>query len=93
MLSAELLAILCCPETHQPLTLASAQALEAVNRRIAAGGVKNRSGESVSEKLEGALIRSDGQLLYPVRGGIPVMLIDQAIPLLSEETMFLLRNL
>jgi uncharacterized protein YbaR (Trm112 family) len=33
------------------------------------------------EKLEGGLVRADGKVLYPMRGEIPVMLIDEAIPL------------
>ena len=31
--------------------------------------------------LEGGLLRADGKVVYPIRNGIPVMLIDEAIPL------------
>lgn len=93
MLNAELLAILCCPETHQSLTPASASVVEAVNKRIAAGAVKNRANETVTESIDSGLVREDGQFLYPVRKEIPIMLIDQAIPLVSDETMFFVRNL
>ena len=81
MIDAELLKILCCPETHQDLRLADQSLVEKLNTQIAAGALKNRSGQPVSEKLEAGLIRSDGQFLYPVRQDIPVMLVDEAIPL------------
>jgi uncharacterized protein YbaR (Trm112 family) len=35
----------------------------------------------VTEQIEGGLLRADGKVLYPVRSHIPVMLIDEAIPL------------
>ncbi len=51
MIDPELLKIMCCPETHQPIALA-----------------------------ESSLIQ-DRKFLYPIRGDIPIMLIDEAIPL------------
>ena len=43
--------------------------------------MKNRGGEAVKAPLEGALVRSDGQRAYPIRDGIPRLLIDEGIPL------------
>ena len=40
-----------------------------------------RGGEPVEKELTEALIREDGQVLYPVDEGIPVMLIDESIEL------------
>lgn len=45
---AGLLPILCCPETHQPLALAGAPALEKLNAQIAAGRLRNRAGRIVA---------------------------------------------
>ena len=84
MIDAELLKILCCPETHQELRLAEAELIDGLNKRSAAGALKNRSGVVVSEKLDGGLVRADGKFLYPIRQQIPIMLIDEAIPLASE---------
>ena len=81
MLDADLLKILCCPETHQPLTVAGPDAIEKLNQRIQAGAVQNRAGQRVMNKIEAGLVRQDGKLLYPIRSDIPVMLIDEAIPL------------
>lgn len=81
MLNPELLKILVCPETKQPLTLADARILERVNLAVAGGYLRNRGGERVKERIEEALVREDGGVLYPVRENIPVMLLDEAIPL------------
>jgi uncharacterized protein len=81
MISPELLEILCCPETRQCLAPADADLLNQLNARIAAGTLRNRGGKLVTEKLEAGLLRSDGECLYPIRQNIPVMLVDEAIPL------------
>lgn len=77
----ELLEILCCPETHQSLSIAPEAVVAELNRGIASGTLSTRRGEIVKESLESGLIRSDGQVLYPVRHGIPVMLISESIAL------------
>jgi len=81
MIDPDLLKILCCPETHQELKLADQQLLDKLNEQITAGTLKSRAGTQVTDKLEGGLIRADRKFLYPVRQDIPVMLIDEAIPL------------
>jgi uncharacterized protein YbaR (Trm112 family) len=43
--------------------------------------MKTRGGSAVAESIEAGLVREDGRILYPVRDGIPVMLIDEAFPL------------
>jgi uncharacterized protein len=35
----------------------------------------------VTEPLDGGLVRADQKILYPIRENIPVMLIDEGIPL------------
>jgi uncharacterized protein len=77
----ELLDMLCCPETKQDVSLAEASLIGTLNRKIEAGGLKNRGGEILKEKLDSGLIRADRKYLYPVREDIPIMLIDEAIPL------------
>jgi len=82
MLDPELLEILVCPESKAPVALAGPDLLEKMNRAIAAGGVVARGGGEVREPLKAALVRSGGDLLYPIRDGIPIMLIDEAITVL-----------
>ena len=81
MMDAELLKILCCPETHQGLQVAGPALVEKLNHQIAEGKLKNRAGVTVKEKVDGGLVRADGKFLYPIRQEIPVMLMDEAIPL------------
>lgn len=81
MIDKELLAILCCPETKQTVTLADAALVSKLNEAAARGGLKNKATKSVSERMDGGLIRADQTILYPIREGIPVMLIEEGIPL------------
>lgn len=81
MVDQELLDILVCPETKQPVRVADEALLARLNVAIADGAVKNRGKKPVTEPVPAGLVREDGLLLYPVRDDIPIMLIDEAIPL------------
>lgn len=80
-ISPDLLAILVCPETHQPLRLAPVEIVEKLKALQADGKLLNRAGQPFSEPLQAALVREDGQYAYPVCDDIPIMLIDEALPL------------
>ncbi|NQT38879.1 MAG: hypothetical protein HQ581_15390 [Planctomycetes bacterium] len=80
MIDEELLGLLVCPEDQSPLALAEEPLMAQVNRVIATGQLKNRAGRVVDAAIEAALVRQDGTLLYPIVDGIPVMLIEEAIP-------------
>jgi len=81
MVHPDLLEILACPEDKTPVRLMEAGPLEALNERIRKGSVTTRGGQPVTEPLPAALVRADGKYAYPVRDDIPIMLIDEAIPL------------
>ena len=77
----ELLDILVCPESKQPVRLAGADLLARLNEGVAGGTLVSRGGVAVSEPLDGGLVREDGSVIYPIREGIPIMLIDESIAL------------
>jgi uncharacterized protein YbaR (Trm112 family) len=81
LVDQSLLDILVCPETKQPLRTADAAVLDRLNASIREGAVSNRGGQPVSVPVEEGLLRDDGTVLYPVRDGIPIMLIDESITL------------
>ncbi len=79
--SQELLDILVCPETKQPLHAAEPELLAQLNEKVRAGTLRNRSGEPVANEIREGLVRQDGGALYVVDDGIPVMLIEESIEL------------
>ena len=81
MLDAELLALLVCPETHQDVTLATAHEIALFNEAIREGRLRTVKGNPVEQPVEGALIRQDRTVAYPIRDGIPVMLVAEGLAL------------
>jgi uncharacterized protein YbaR (Trm112 family) len=77
----DLIAILICPESKQPVALATPEQLARVNAKVRAGDAYNRAGARVASELAEALVRQDGRVLYPVEDGIPVMLVEESIAL------------
>jgi uncharacterized protein YbaR (Trm112 family) len=81
MVDSELLDILCCPETKENVTLVEGDLINAINKKIEEKGIVNRGGNPVDDKMDAGLMREDKKYLYPIREDIPIMLIDEAIPL------------
>ena len=63
------------------MQLAAESILESLNSEIEAGRLRNRGGDVVEKKIEEALLREDGKILYIIEDSIPIMLIDQSIRL------------
>ena len=81
MLDPEFVKILVCPDNRTPVRVASEQEITNLNQKIEEGTLHNIGGRKVNDKLDGGLIRAAGDLLYPVRKNIPVMLVEEAIRL------------
>ena len=81
MIDQELLDILACPENKTPVTLADQTLIDKINAAIESGTVKNRGDQKIEKKIDGGLVREDQAYLYPIEDDIPIMLIDEAIPL------------
>jgi uncharacterized protein YbaR (Trm112 family) len=78
-IDSRLLEILCCPITRRPLRVLDGAMLDRVNAAIGGGKVRNHGGSDISEPLENALVTTEGDLVYPVRAGIPVLLEEECI--------------
>jgi uncharacterized protein YbaR (Trm112 family) len=77
----EFLELLACPDTKQPVAEASSDLVQRLNKAIAEHKLKNVQGTVIEEKLDGGLVREDKTILYPVREDIPIMLVEEGIPL------------
>ena len=75
----QLLDILVCPDSKQPVAMAGAEVLERLNAAVSAGSAVTLGGEAVADAVAEGLLREDGRILYPIRDGIPIMLIDESI--------------
>ncbi len=56
-----------------------------INEAIALGAIQNRVGETLETVLSGGLLPEGGNVLYPIVDDLPIMLIDEAIPLEQLE--------
>ena len=74
-----LLEILVCPASRVPVKPLTKDKLAILNRHREQSGLRHVDGTPVHEPLEEALITTDGKIVYPVRSGIPVMLVEQGI--------------
>ncbi|MEE9213565.1 MAG: Trm112 family protein [Thermodesulfobacteriota bacterium] len=82
MIDQRLLDILVCPETKQDLVLAEPVLINKINGLIKTGNLKNRSKQKVTEKIDGGLVqKNEKKYLYPIRDEIPILLIEESIPL------------
>lgn len=75
----KLLDILACPASRQSLALLDAAGMDALNRAIAAGGVRRADDTAQSEPLREALLTRDRKTVYRIDDGIPVLLVEEGI--------------
>ena len=74
-----LLTILRCPVSHKGLAVLKKDKLAKINAAIAAGELVNHEGAKVATPLAEALVTDDGERVYPIDDGIPVLLEDESI--------------
>ena len=68
-----------CPTTHQPLRAADDALLAKLESRRRAGELRNESGDAIEDPVVAGLVREDDVLLYPVRDGVPILLVEESI--------------
>lgn len=84
-LDINLISLLVCPETRKSLSLVDSQndapLIDALNKKIKDGLLKNKAGRVLSQHLSGVLMREDREVAYPILGDIPIMLVEESIAL------------
>lgn len=75
----KLLDILCCPATGVPLEPLRKDRLQRLNAMIAAGEVRYMNDTLVDTPLQEGLITENGERIYRIDDGIPIMLEERAI--------------
>ncbi|WDQ16724.1 Trm112 family protein [Rhodopirellula sp. P2] len=81
MITPDILPILRCPADGGQLLLADEPLIQRVNQAIAEGTARDQLDERVTDPIEGGLVNSQADRLYPIRGGIPTLIVDEAIGL------------
>jgi uncharacterized protein YbaR (Trm112 family) len=79
MIAEKFLKLLVCPETRTALTQADRALLNKLNSAIARRELKNKAGQVLEAQLDGALVRADGKIAYPIVDNIPMLLVDEGI--------------
>ena len=79
----ELVKILRCPLSGDPLQLAQPGVIQQVNDAVSAGTARDRLEQKVGEPIEGGLVTTEPKWLYPIRAGIPTLVSEEAIDLES----------
>ena len=81
MLESKLVEMLRCPVDGGRLTLLDDQAILRLNTALQSGELRDRLDQRIATPCEAALLSVDSNRVYPIRGGIPSLVADEAIDL------------
>ena len=79
--SSNLVQMIRCPVTKSDLCVASEEVVLELNKQIESRKLLNQLGQVVEVPIESGFVNQDQSLLLPVRGGIVILIADQAISL------------
>lgn len=71
---------LVCPETKLPLEVVDRAALSVINERIQKQQLKGWNGDVIQDTVEAGLIQRDIEVFYPIKEGVPLLLVSDGIP-------------
>ena len=81
MIAEKFLKLLVCPETRTPLTQADGTMVAKLNGAVARRALQNKAGRVLETPFDGALVRADGKVAYPIVDHIPLLLVDEGVAL------------
>ena len=79
-IDSKLLEILRCPLTKQSLSPLTKEKIDEINSKISMREIYYEDGTVVEDSIEEGLITENGNRIYRVESGIPIMLYKQSIP-------------
>ncbi|MEM9643473.1 MAG: Trm112 family protein [Planctomycetota bacterium] len=79
MIDADLVAMLRCPACGAELQIVPPEVIDSINRAISDGAARDVDDQKVSHLIETGLWPPDKGVVYPVRGGIPTLVVGEAI--------------
>ena len=81
VINANLLRMLRCPKEGDLLAIADDSLIQKLNEQIKRGELRDAQDQKIQEPIEAALVTASGSRVYPIRGGIPTLIADEAIEL------------
>jgi uncharacterized protein YbaR (Trm112 family) len=73
------LALMRCPIEGSELAKADPGLVLKLNQLIEAGELRDRADQRIEDPIDAALVTIDQKNIYPIRGGIPTLIGDEAI--------------
>lgn len=84
MIDAKLLEMLQCPAEGGLLRNAEPDVIERINQSIEKGEIRDSLDQRVEQPIDSGLVNESGTRLYPIRNGIPSLVVDESILLSSR---------
>lgn len=81
MLESKLTDMLRCPVDGARLRLLTADEVSRINLALKAGTLRDRVDQRISSPVDAGLLNRQANRFYPVRGGIPSLVADEAVDL------------
>ena len=81
MLESKLIDMLRCPIDGSHLQLLTDDEISRVNLAIESGNFRDRLDQRISCPLDAGLLNRQANRVYPVRGGVPSLVADEAVDL------------
>ena len=78
-MNREIIEILVCPATHQPLKMASKNDMAKIQKKYQESGLMRVDQKPVEEMPDSLLIRKDKQVAYLVIDQIPNLMVNEGI--------------
>lgn len=81
MLDSKLIDMLRCPVDGSDLQLVIGDRVQRINVALESGDLRDRLDQRINAPLDAALLNSQANRVYPIRGGIPSLVAGEAIDL------------